>query len=157
MTSQILLRNYRSSDLDAIVRLDESCFPAAFRFDRNSMQTFAEQPNAVCLIAEAAGEEIAGFVLVHLQRSAKGHCGYLVTLDVAASFRHEGIARRLMIAVETRIAAEGALQMKLHVFTENEVAIRFYERLGYLRVGVRQDFYGSAGDAFLYRKALANR
>ena len=49
-----------------------------------------------------------------------------------------------------------ALRMELHVFTENEAAIRFYERTGYERIARRRRFYGAEGlDAFEYRKELA--
>jgi ribosomal-protein-alanine N-acetyltransferase len=76
-----------------------------------------------------------------------------VTLDVAENYRRVGLAGRLMREVEARAATAGARSMELHVFTGNEGAIRFYERLGYARVGVRRRFYGAAGlDAFVYRR-----
>jgi ribosomal-protein-alanine N-acetyltransferase len=60
-----------------------------------------------------------------------------------------------MREAEARAAAT-ALWMELHVFTGNEAAICFYERLGYERVGVRRRFYGGAGlDAYVYRKKFA--
>jgi ribosomal-protein-alanine N-acetyltransferase len=155
MADQITLRDYRRSDLDAIFRLDEICFPAEFRFDHESMRSFAERKKGVCLIAEAGEHEIVGFVIVHLEPGAEGRRGYVVTLDVAVEFRSRGVARRLMLDAETRAAAAGARWMELHVFTGNEGAVRFYERLGYERVGERKRFYGKEGlDAFLYRKAL---
>jgi ribosomal-protein-alanine N-acetyltransferase len=47
--------------------------------------------------------------------------------------------------------------MELHVFTGNEAAIRFYERLRYERIAMRRRFYGGEGlDAFVYRKELAD-
>jgi ribosomal-protein-alanine N-acetyltransferase len=42
----------------------------------------------------------------------------------------------------------------LHVFTGNEGAVRFYERLGYERIGIKPRFYGRGLDAFVYRKTL---
>ena len=53
--AEIVLRDYRETDLEAIYRLDEDCFAAAFRFDRKSMREFAEARNAICLIAERSG------------------------------------------------------------------------------------------------------
>ncbi len=155
MADQITLRDYRTADLDTILQLDEVCFSAEFRFDRESMRAFAERNRSVCLIAEAGQKGIVGFVIVHLEPSAKGWRGYVVTLDVAAESRCRGVARRLMLEAETRVAAGGARRMELHVFTGNEEAIRFYERLGYDRKGERKRFYGKAGlDAFEYLKVL---
>lgn len=151
-----VLREYREADLEAICRLDEDCFAAAFLFDRKSMREFAEARNAICLVAETRHGRVAGFVVVHLGLVASGLQGYVVTLDVAEEHRREGIASRLMLEVESRVWAVGARRMELHVFAGNEGAIRFYERMGYSRLGVRRRFYRADGlDAFLYRKELA--
>jgi [ribosomal protein S18]-alanine N-acetyltransferase len=61
----------------------------------------------------------------------------------------------LMDEGERQARAGGAEVMDLHVWTENEGAIKFYERRGYERMGVRKGFYGRVGlDAFVYRKML---
>jgi [ribosomal protein S18]-alanine N-acetyltransferase len=153
----VVLRDYRSSDLEAMFRLDEACFAAEFRFDRQSMRAFAETGNALVMVAEGAGSEVVGFVIVHLERVAARRRGYVVTLDVAEGSRHKGLAERLMREVEARARAAGARWMELHVFTGNEGAIRFYERLGYVRTGFRHRFYGAAGlNAFVYRRELSD-
>jgi [ribosomal protein S18]-alanine N-acetyltransferase len=156
-TGEIVLREYRESDLETIYRLDRDCFAVAFRFDRKAMQEFAEASNAICLVAETrSGDEIVGFVIVHLDLVAAGLQGYVVTLDVAEGYRREGIASRLMLEAESRVGAAGARRMELHVFTGNEGAIHFYERMGYSRAAVHRRFYRANGlDAFLYRKELA--
>lgn len=150
----VVLREYLAGDLDKIVHLDESCFEEEFRFDRRSMKAYAEARNSVSLIAEKGGEMV-GFVIVHLNRVAVGRRGYVVTLDVAAEHRRRGLAGRMMQAVELLAEADGAQRMELHVFTENDAAIRFYERRGYERVARRRRFYGAEGlDAFEYCKDL---
>jgi [ribosomal protein S18]-alanine N-acetyltransferase len=149
---EVLVREYRDSDLDAICALDEACFAVEFRFSRESMRRFAALRGAISLIAEAPDGEIAGFVIVHLERAARG---YVVTLDVAEEWRRRGLAGTLMEAAEARVREAGALLMGLHVFTGNEGAVRFYERQGYVRVGIVPGFYGMAGgNALVYRKEL---
>jgi [ribosomal protein S18]-alanine N-acetyltransferase len=155
MSDEIVLRDYRPADLDAMFRLDQECFAAEFRFDRESIQVFAEEPGAVVRIAEK-NAKIVGFVIIHLEGLVKATRGYVVTLDVEAEYRGCGVARRLMEQAEARVAVSGALSMELHVFTRNEGAIRFYERLGYERIAERLGFYGKTGlDAFVYRKKLS--
>jgi [ribosomal protein S18]-alanine N-acetyltransferase len=151
---EVVLREYVEEDLDEIVRLDERCFDEEFRFDRRSMKAYAEARNAVSLIAENEGE-IVGFAIAHIDNVAAGWRGYVVTLDVAAEYRRRGLAEQMMQAVEMLAEAAGALRMDLHVFTENETAIRFYERIGYERFARRRRFYGAEGlDAYEYRKEL---
>jgi ribosomal-protein-alanine N-acetyltransferase len=149
------LRGYLKGDLDAIYRLDQLCFSNEFRFGRESMRTFAEADDAVTLIAETTGGEIAGFVIVQIERRGDNVRGYVVTLDVAEKCRRRGLAQMLLQETEKRAAAAGALWMELHVFTGNKEAIRFYERSGYTRIELKRRFYGGAGlDAFVYRKEL---
>ena len=155
MSGEISFRDYRPSDLDAMFRLDEACFEEPFRFDRESMREFAEEKNAIVRVAEKACGEMVGFVIVHVEQVVTGWRAYVVTLDVAAEYRQQGLARRLMKAVEASAMAVGVRWMQLHVFTGNAGAIRFYERLGYERIRVQRRFYGRAGlDAFVYGKEL---
>jgi [ribosomal protein S18]-alanine N-acetyltransferase len=154
--TKVELRRYRVNDLEAMFRLDVACFAPEFRFDRASMRAFAEERGALALVAETTGGELVGFVIVHVERGGAGR-GYLVTLDVAEEWRRKGIAERLMREAEARTIAAGARWMELHVFTGNEAAIRFYERLGYERIAMRRRFYGADGlDALVYRKEIAS-
>ena len=148
----MLVREYGDRDLDAICALDETCFAPAFRFSRESMRRFAARRGAISLVAEAQDGAIAGFVIVHLERGARG---YVVTLDVGDEWRRCGVGSRLMEAAEGLAREVGATVMRLHAFTGNEGAVRFYEGRGYTRVGVVPGFYGGAGmDAYWYRKEL---
>jgi [ribosomal protein S18]-alanine N-acetyltransferase len=149
---EVLIREYRRGDLDAICALDEACFAVEFRFSRESMRGFAARRGAISLVAEGDDGVIAGFVIVHLERAARG---YVVTLDVGEGWRRRGLAGTLMEVAEARAREAGALLMGLHVSTGNEGAVRFYERRGYVRVGIVPGFYGMAGgSAFVYRKEL---
>jgi ribosomal-protein-alanine N-acetyltransferase len=149
------LRGYRRTDLEAMFRLDETCFAAAFRFDRTSMRRFAEAGAALTVVAvksDEAADRVVGFVIVHLERRERA--GYVVTLDVDPEFRRSGLAGRMMDDVEARAGLARAVRMELDVFAENEAAIRFYEGRGYVRLGVRPDFYGAGMDALAYSKEL---
>jgi len=156
MSSEIFLRDYRTTDLDAMFRLDEACFAEEFRFDQESMREFAEERNAVVRVAQKACGEIVGFVIVHVERAATEWRAYVVTLDVAVGYRQKGLGTWLMHEAETCVMAAGVRWIQLHVFTGNAGAIRFYEqRLGYKRISLKKGFYGEAGlDAFVYGKEL---
>lgn len=152
----VSLRDCRESDLDEMIRVDEICFAADFRFDQAAMSAFAKAPNAMSVVAETSVGAMAGFAIAHLERGPGGARGYIVTLDVLPEYRHGGIGARLIGEIERRVFAAGAQWMDLHVFTGNDGAVRFYERMGYERMGRKQRFYGDEGlDAFVYRKRLA--
>jgi [ribosomal protein S18]-alanine N-acetyltransferase len=146
-------RQYRHEDLEAIFRLDEICFAEEFRFDRSSMREFAGDKDAVTLIAEDRGELI-GFVIAHVKRVETRCQAYIVTVDVAPDWRRKGLAKELLAEVEACALAEGARRIHLHVFTGNDAAIRFYERLGFKGIRIVYGYYGAGLDAIVYRKDL---
>ena len=155
----LLLRAYQAQDLDALQALDAVCFSPIFRFSRSAMRRFAEAGNAVVRVAyeqsNADAEAcLAGFCIVHMERARAQTAGYVVTLDVDPRYRGQGLARRLMGALEDLARERGAVAMTLHVAVANEPAIRLYEGFGYLRASVERHFYAEGGDAFFYRKPL---
>jgi len=149
----IELREYRQADLDAMYALDVVCFEEPFRFSLREMRRFAEARWAKVVIAEQEGV-LAGFCIAHVETAKRGGVGYVVTLDVAMEFRRSGLAARLMGRVEGEARVAGCGEMRLHVFTGNEAAIRFYERTGYEFVKRDEGFYGVGVDALVYRKVL---
>jgi ribosomal-protein-alanine N-acetyltransferase len=144
---EVMLREYRPGDWEAMYALDVTCFAPEFRFSRRVMRGFAEAPGAITVLAESAGE-LVGFCVVQME----GQVGYVVTLDVAESWRRRGLARRMMEDVERKVRAAGGTGMALHVFTGNAGAMQFYEGMGYGRAGRVEGFYGRGLDALLYRK-----
>jgi ribosomal-protein-alanine N-acetyltransferase len=155
---EIALREYREPDLEAMYDLDRVCFSEDFRFDRQSMQRFAESHNALVVVAAgAAGAEagLAGFAIAHLEGSEQERYGYVVTLNVAPEYRRNGLARALLGALERRARMAGAGRMELHVSAENDGAIQFYQRSGYVGAGRQEDFYGAGLDGLGYWKVLA--
>jgi ribosomal-protein-alanine N-acetyltransferase len=143
----VTLREYRAGDAEAMHALDVVCFEPAFQFSRRVMRGFAEAKGAMTLLAEA-GDELVGFCVVQMEEQL----GYVVTLDVAAVWRRQGLARRLMEEMETRVRAVSGVGMVLHVYKGNVGAMRFYESIGYGRVGMVEGFYGRGLDALVYRK-----
>ena len=143
----IVLRGYRPRDWKSMHALDLVCFEPPFRFNEREMRRFAEERGAICVLGEAGGG-LAGFCIAHLE----GKWAYVVTLDVAPEWRRRGLAARLMAEIEEQARAAGAGGIGLHVYNGNGGAIRFYEQIGYSRVGMAEGFYGRGLDALVYRK-----
>ena len=154
MNERFRFRGYREGDLDALFRLDEVCFAEPFRFSQSEMRRFAQAQHALVVIAEEEHGELAGFCVVHVKAVKTGRVGYVVTLDVAPTMRRQGVARELMERMERQALKAGCGEIALHVFVQNEAAIRFYERMGYVYSHRADGFYGRGLDALVYRKAL---
>jgi ribosomal-protein-alanine N-acetyltransferase len=144
-----VFRGYRVGDVEAMCALDAACFAEVFRFSQTAMRRFVEAKKAKVVVVEDAGE-LAGFCVVHME----GAVGYVVTIDVDERWRRKGVGGELMRRVEAEVREAGGVAMGLHVAVANRVAITFYEREEYERVGREEGFYGEGGDAELYRKEL---
>jgi putative acetyltransferase len=128
----VVLRPYRDDDLEAALALWRRAWDAAFpEIDFSARLAWWRErwtrelvPNNAIRIAERGGQ-MTGFVVID-PRS-----GYLDQLVVAPELWGTSIADALI--AEAKHLAPGGIV--LHVNTENARAIRFYEHLGFVRVG----------------------
>ena len=78
------------------------------------------------LVAEENGQ-IVGTVIGGFD----GRRGLIYHLAVDASFRGQGIGSRLMDEIESRLRAKGCIRCYLLVVTDNDEAMRYYEKRGW--------------------------
>lgn len=154
------VRGPQAGDLDRMYALDVVCFERPFRFSRAAMRHYVLEPGALVRLAVGPEECLAtrsllGFCIVHLQRGEVDLQGYIVTLDVHPGCRQQGVATELMLRLHKDARAAGAKSMYLHVYNQNQPAMRLYERLGYRAEGILAGFYGRGLHASVYRLSLA--
>jgi RimJ/RimL family protein N-acetyltransferase len=94
------------------------------------------------LVAEADGEVI-GNVLVSVDRGrATEHIGIL-SICVARVWRDVGVGSELVAGAQAWAAERGLRKVSLGVFPDNDRAIAVYEKLGFVREGLRRMQYRS--------------
>ncbi len=101
------------------------------------------------MLAEAGGK-IAGFILTVWSRDT----GHIITLDVLAPHRRQGVGSHLLRAAEQDAAAHRVRRIVLETATSNEPAIAFWKKHGYREIGIVRDYYGRGLDAFAMEKDL---
>jgi [ribosomal protein S18]-alanine N-acetyltransferase len=104
---------------------------------------YAAEPRALFLIARA-GRTVAGYIIAV---SGREHSVEIESLAVHSRYRRLGVASLLFQAVFRRARRRGATCIGLMVRRDNEPAIRFYRRLGFVRTTTVPRYYedGSAG------------
>lgn len=84
----------------------------------------------------------------------------ILTVGVAPWARRQGVGRALMVAAIGVAREMGADEMFLEVDVANAAAVTLYERLGFVRAGLRKGYYdrGAAGraDALVMRLDLTS-
>ncbi len=102
--------------------------------------------------SEDAPEEIAGFIW-YVVDGAFVRSGYIMLIGIAPAWQRRGMGRLLMDAAEGELRRHVA-DIFLLVSDFNEPAHRFYETLGYTRVGAIPDYVTPGIAELIYRKRV---
>lgn len=144
-------RDYRAADFESVWKLDQSCFAPGIAYSRAELRAFLSRRTAETIVVESGGRIVA-FVFGCRRGRTEGH---VITLDVAAPARRQGLGRQLLTELEGRFRDIGVRRVRLETATDNAAAIAFYERLGYKKVAHSPDYYGSGLHAWEMEKVLA--
>jgi ribosomal-protein-alanine N-acetyltransferase len=151
------LRPHSTSDLEALYEIDQLCYPPEIAYSRRELRNYLRFPGANCLVAEAVVENISepgpaiiGFCITARLRAE----GYIITMDVLAAHRRQGVAAALLAEAERRLAENGVSEVGLETATDNDSAIAFWQKHGYRKCGIRKHYYPGGRDAFSMSKTL---
>jgi ribosomal protein S18 acetylase RimI-like enzyme len=150
--NHVLFRDYRRADFASMLKLDQACFPPGIAYSKSELRAFLSAKTVETIVIERDGRIVA-FVLGSRRGRTEGH---VITLDVTAGARRQGLGRRLMTELEARFRAAGIRRMQLETVVTNTIAVRFYERLGYRKAARLRNYYGPGLDAWSMEKELAS-
>ena len=100
-------------------------------------------------LAEEGGQVCGYGCLIVLFEDAE-----LANIAVAPIHRGKGAGKALMESMHEKAKALGAERMLLEVRVSNTNAIGLYEKYGYQRYGIRENYYPDGEDAYLMQKTL---
>jgi [ribosomal protein S18]-alanine N-acetyltransferase len=146
-------RLFEPADFDDLYAIEEVCFQHPQRFTRRYMRQLIVSPDSATWIAEQ-NDTVVGFAILEWSQQISGVLAYIATIEVLPAFRKQGIAAELLRRLEGSANAERAIAISLHVDTENDSAIRLYERLGYCNSGRAEHYYARHRPAAIYVKQL---
>ena len=118
--------------LDALERIERACFRAPWRAD----MLREELGKGLFLVAERDGAAV-GYVGCQTVLDE----GYITNVAVSPDCRRQGVARALLDELKACAAQAGLSFVTLEVRASNAPAIALYEGAGFVRVGVRKNFY----------------
>jgi ribosomal protein S18 acetylase RimI-like enzyme len=142
--SPLRIRNYQADDLEALYRIDRICFDEDIAFSRAGLLYHLDHPKSIARVAEGLGR-ILGFVLAHMEGSARAH---VITLDVIPEARKRKIGTLLMNTLHGELGRQGIHTTILEVGVRNVAAQRLYEKLQYRYLGTLAGYYHGREDAY---------
>jgi len=146
----ITYRDANSMDIPVLVSLDKELFPYS-PWSSGQYREEISAPMRLFVVALDDASSVIGYAGVFAPGGAEAD---ILTVGVIAQHRGQGIARALMARITEWAVAQGSIAMMLEVKTDNAAAISLYESLGYSKLNIRKDYFGSGLDALVMRKEL---
>ena len=169
---QFRVRQFEKTDFDTLWRIDQACFDPQLAYSRPELAFYMRRPGAFTLVASsvdnsmlgaprtvtpangkapAPDSAILGFIVAEARRKA----GHIITIDVIAEMRREGVGSALLQAAEGQLLQAGAVSVALETPVNNDAAIRFYKQQGYFVEKTVAGYYSNQMDALVMAKELA--
>jgi ribosomal-protein-alanine N-acetyltransferase len=147
----MIIREMRFDDISPVAELERAY--SLTPWDENGLLTYLLREDALFLVAsdefpedydpEAVDEdnffwpEIYGYVgLLMVPYEAD-----VLNITVSGKVRNRGIGTNLMREILERAKKYGVTDVHLEVRESNEAAIHLYEKLGFVRDGIRKNYY----------------
>ena len=129
-----------------VAALEKQCFSEPW--SENSVASELSNPLSAWLVA-MDGDALAGYVG---SQSVMGESD-MMNIAVDAHYRRQGIAQALVKELVAQLKEKGNHSLTLEVRISNQPAIALYEKLGFVQVGKRPNYYRNPKeDALILRK-----
>ena len=131
----------RSEDVPELKRIEIECMLSPWTPESYLREITRE--GSVVLKAENREGSIMGFIL---GRAARAGEAAIFNIGTAVAFRRMGVGSILLEEFRKQSVARGSLEIWLEVRSTNETAINFYLARGFVRRGIRPNFYSNPTD-----------
>ena len=157
LNDHVTFRKATDSDFLQIYRggLNAFCDTTGF-IPLHKLAYLYEKPTTVSIIAEYDGVP-AGFIIGHVKQGASGIYGHIDAIAVYGQHREQGIGMGLASTFISVLKEYGCWQCCLEVWQHNEVAIKLYEKSGFVRKAVFEDYYKKGQHAIIMCKNMTEQ
>ena len=135
-----------NAHVSQVAQLEKLCFSAPW--SENSISSELTNPLSCWLVA-LDGDRVAGYVGSQTVLDESD----MMNIAVDPQYRRQGIAQALVEELVKCLARKGSRCLTLEVRASNAGAIALYEKLGFVQVGLRKNYYRNPReDAMILRK-----
>lgn len=129
------IRDMRAEDVSGVLEVEQECFTLPW-----SRKAFE---------AELDDNDLAHYLVMENEGRIIGYAGVWIVLDeahvtniaICQNYRRRGLGERLLVELIRSAKQYGALSMTLEVRVTNSAAQKLYEKLGFVKRGIRRQYY----------------
>lgn len=135
----------QAAHLPALAEIEKACFSVPW--SEAALAEELQNPLAVFLTAVDENALVCGYIGMHVV----GDEGFITNVAVSPACRRQGVADALIAAVTQYGNTRHLFRITLEVRVSNTPAVSLYEKHGFVRDGVRPQFYSAPKeDATIY-------
>ncbi|HEX7815804.1 N-acetyltransferase [Dyella sp.] len=150
-TAAVRVRRAELSDLDDLVALEDATFDSD-RLSRAQYRRHLDSDSALVLVASANHRRFLGTAVVFFRKGTQ--VARLYSIASKPEARGKGVGSALIEAAEDAARARHCHALRLEVRTDNDNAIRLYQRLGYREIGRYERYYQDGMAALRFERML---
>ena len=132
----LAIRRMRVEDVAPVAELERQTFSDAW--SEKSLQETLEQKQTILLTA-FDDKKLIGYVILYYVLEE----GEIARIAVAPEYRRQGVGARLLLELENLCIDNGISKLLLDVRESNVSAYAFYEDHGFVKDGIRKNFYSA--------------
>lgn len=131
---QIHFRDMLLSDIESVIKVETSNYDFPW-----TIQIFIDclKVGYICRIMEDDQGEFLGYGIM----TAAAEESHILNISIDPEAQGRGYGRDFMLFLLDEAARHGSKDIILEVRPSNHIALKLYYSLGFLQIGVRQDYY----------------
>lgn len=130
----MIINKMTAAHIDEVALIEKECF--VHPWSRESLENELNNDNTLFYVAEDSGK-----VVGYIGASIVVDEGYIYNVAVKKEYRRQGVGSALINQLVTFGKKNSLCFWTLEVREGNESAVSLYSNFGFIKVGVRKDYY----------------
>jgi len=149
-TSLFLIRNVKESDINELLEIEQDCFCNS-RLQKYQFKYLLRHGKCDFIICEE-NQKVAGYAIsLYRKNSTEAR---IYSIAIHSRYRKKGYGVLILNEISQRAIQHGCRSIRLEMDISNEVARKFYEKIGFMKNGIIDHYYGNNLKALKLRKIL---
>lgn len=145
------IRPASAGDLQGICLIEDDSFSDPY--PRYLLKKLLQDAGSVFLVAENPSGKLVGYCV----SSIEGGLAHLISIAVLPGDRKKGVATALLRSFVEFLEARGAAEVWLEVKQGNKEALSLYEKFGFARAMILENYYSDGSSAMRMRMSVSKQ